>query len=98
MKKILLILTLTLSLYAKGDAYMGQTYYMHFLAPTYGKGSEFTKLYSTQEWSWLFQNGAEGFYDAFEIEKGSFSQEELSHLEAFMKKYAKDSDVVATCR
>ena len=87
------------SLYAgRGDAYMGQTYYMHYLAPNFGMGSEFTKLFTTQEWGWLFQNSAEGFYDVFGIEKGSFTAEELMHLEAFMRRYSKDSDEVATCR
>ncbi len=98
MKKTVLIVVAALALWAQSTSvYMGQTYYAYFLSQQLGEGSEFTKRHNARKWEELFARNAKGFYEKYDIEKELFDTEQLRHLEAFMKYYAKDKKKRATC-
>ena len=98
MRKLLFIAVMLTVAAANGNIYMGQTYYAHFLSSKLGLGSEFTKQHTKKEWDALFNDGAQEFYEKYDIQKGTFDAKQRKHIEAFLKYYAKDSDAKAVCQ
>ncbi len=105
MKKIFLILCLSIVLFAKeGSSARGQTYYQFIIKPILGfNGDVFAKKYTQKQWKSIFLH--EG-----KLLKMIFSNEEFNtflkskkfldiqyDLKAFALEYARDTGSVASC-